>query len=102
MSDIFVSYAHQDRDRIAPLVQRLESERWSVWWDRELIPGDRFEQAIDEAISRAKVVVVAWSRAALESDWVHNEALDGLSKPTVEELQAKIVELQSQLGEGDE
>jgi dienelactone hydrolase len=80
MSDIFVSYAHEDRDRIAPLVQRLETERWSVWWDRELIPGDRFEQAIDEAISRAKVVVVAWSRAALDSNWVHNEALDGLER----------------------
>ena len=39
MADIFVSYASEDRDRILLLVEALESQGWSVWWDRELITG---------------------------------------------------------------
>jgi eukaryotic-like serine/threonine-protein kinase len=80
VGDIFVSYAHEDRARIAPLVARLEDEGWSVWWDREMVAGDRFEQAIDAAICEANCVIVAWSRAGLASDWVRNEALEGLER----------------------
>jgi len=80
MADIFVSYAHADRQRVAPLVARLEQEGWSVWWDRELVAGDRFAQSIDDAIRGARCVVVAWSHAALASSWVQNEALEGLER----------------------
>ena len=34
MSDIFISYASEDRDRVKSLARALEQEGWSVWWDR--------------------------------------------------------------------
>ncbi len=36
MSDIFLSYASEDRERVRPLVEWLEEHGWSVSWDRKL------------------------------------------------------------------
>lgn len=80
MSDIFISYARDDRSRVEPLVRTLEAQGYSVWWDRELVPGASFEKTIDEAITAARCVVVVWSRASVESEWVQAEAGDGLDR----------------------
>ena len=78
MADIFVSYASEDRDRVRPLVALLENEGWSVWWDRELVVGPSFEAKIQEALDKAKCVVVAWSENSIKSNWCHDEANGGL------------------------
>ena len=39
-------------------------------------PGFRAQAALDEA----RCVVVLWSRESVESDWVHNEARNGLMR----------------------
>ena len=77
MSDIFVSYSREDRERVKPLVDALVSHGYDVWWDRELAPGDRFETVIDKEILRTKCVLVVWSRHSIDSTWVRNEALEG-------------------------
>jgi hypothetical protein len=33
MSDIFISYAREDRPRVERLAAALEQCGWSVWWD---------------------------------------------------------------------
>ena len=53
MADIFLSYASEDRDRVRPLVESLEEHGWSVWWDREIHAGPRFDQVIEEEIDKA-------------------------------------------------
>jgi len=80
MTDVFVSYARSDRDRVVALVKLLEAQGWSVWWDRDLIPGSAYEAVIDDAISRARCVVVVWSRTSVDSEWVQAEAGDGLDR----------------------
>gem|GEM_PF-1574578 len=80
MSDIFISYAREDRDRVKPLVRLLEDQGYSVWWDHELVPGASYEKVIDEAISAARCVVVVWSRESADSEWVQAEAGDGLER----------------------
>ena len=80
MSDVFVSYARDDRDRVEPLVRLLEARGWQVWWDREILPGSRFEQIIDEAIVNARCVIVVWTANSVKSDWVNAEAGDGLER----------------------
>ena len=77
MADIFVSYASEDRDRIKPLIELLEGEGWSVWWDRELVAGPSFEEKIEEALEAARCVVVAWSESSIKSRWCRAEANDG-------------------------
>ena len=77
MADIFVSYASEDLERVRPLVAALEDRGWSVWWDRQLVAGPRFDEKIEEAIDIARCVVVAWSRYSVLSDWVRDEASEG-------------------------
>ncbi|NJN51693.1 MAG: TIR domain-containing protein [Gammaproteobacteria bacterium] len=77
MADVFVSYASEDRDRIAPLVRALEQQGWTVWWDRNIRPGAQFQRAISDAIDDARCVVVCWTSLSIESEWVLNEANDG-------------------------
>jgi len=77
MSDIFLSYASEDRARVLPLVQALEHHGWSVWWDRTIPPGKTFDQVIEEALEGSRCVVVAWSHASATSHWVRTEAEDG-------------------------
>ena len=77
MADIFISYASEDRDRIKPLIENLLDEGWSVWWDRELQVGPRFARAIQDEIDQAGCVIVLWSEASVQSDWVHDEANEG-------------------------
>lgn len=80
MSDIFVSYASEDRDRIEPLVRLLEGQGWSVWWDRQIVPGDEYEHVIEQAIIAARCVVVVWTEHSIASDWVQAEAGDGMDR----------------------
>jgi hypothetical protein len=80
MADIFVSYATEDRDRIQPLVEILQAQGWSVWWDRDLNAGPSFDDKIEEALDAARCVVVAWSRASINSNWCRVEANEGLER----------------------
>ena len=34
MSDIFISYAKEDKEKAGLLAEVLEEQGWSVWWDR--------------------------------------------------------------------
>ena len=77
MSDIFLSYASEDLQRVEVLVRALERHGWSVWWDRSILPGRTFDQAIEEALDAARCVIVVWSQHSVHSDWVKTEAAEG-------------------------
>ena len=74
MSDLFVSYASADRERVATLVQRLEQLGFSVWWDRDIADGQNFHRVIEQALDQAKCAIVVWSQHSVNSEWVINEA----------------------------
>ena len=80
MTDIFLSYASGDRERVAPLVETFEAQGWSVWWDRHIVPGTSFDDMIEQALSQSACVVVVWTEESASSDWVRREALFGLDK----------------------
>jgi len=77
MADIFISYASEDRARVAPFARALGNLGWDVWWDRAIPPGKTFDEVIEEAINAAKCVVVLWSGASVKSSWVKEEASIG-------------------------
>lgn len=74
MADVFISYASEDRDRAAKLASALGERGWSVWWDRKIVAGQAFDQAIERELDNAKSVVVLWSIHSVASEWVKNEA----------------------------
>ena len=80
MADVFISYAREDMIRVKPLVEALEGEGFSVWWDSELSPGDKFDDLIDDEIQAAACVVVLWTEGSVNSRWVKNEALEGMDR----------------------
>ena len=71
---IFVSYSRADRARIVPLTQALEQAGHTVWWDQKIDGGSPFAKTIEQELENADVVLVAWSAAAVASDWVRDEA----------------------------
>ncbi len=80
MADIFLSYSSADRDRVAPLVEALEADGFSVWWDRNIQPGPSFDREIEQAIDAAGCMVVVWSAASIESEWVRSEVEEGVRR----------------------
>ncbi|MBK6704081.1 MAG: toll/interleukin-1 receptor domain-containing protein [Caulobacteraceae bacterium] len=83
MADVFISYCSADRARVGEIAHGLGKEGLSVWWDRSLIAGERYETEIDAALNAAKAVVVVWSPAAVASDWVSSEADGARTKGTL-------------------
>lgn len=74
MADIFISYAHPDRDKVARLAAYLESEGWTVWWDTDLKGGAPYRDEIMQQLAAARAVIVLWSRNSINSDFVRAEA----------------------------
>jgi hypothetical protein len=77
MSDIFISFAHEDEVRVQHLVRALEELGWSVFWDRHIPAGKTWRSYIGQALNEARCVMVAWSRHSIHSQWVMEEADEG-------------------------
>jgi hypothetical protein len=77
MSDIFISYAREDRPRAEAIARALEEHGWSVWWDRDIRAGKNIASVIEEEIGKARCVVVLWSATSVRRDWVNDEAREG-------------------------
>jgi TIR domain/Protein of unknown function (DUF1566) len=77
VSDIFISYASEDRERVEPLAHALEAEGWLIFWDQTIPPGESWVKYIGKALDDARCVVVIWSEASVESSWVYEEAERG-------------------------
>ncbi len=86
LADVFISYKREDRDRIGSLARALESRGYTVWWDLELVAGQKWAKKIKAELDSAKCVVVAWTRASINDDrtyvseWVENEADEALRR----------------------
>ena len=80
MIDIFLSYDHNDRERIQPLIGILEAQGWTVWWDADIGIGVLFDMEIEAAIEAAGCIMVLWSEQSIESQWVRSEAHEGMDR----------------------
>jgi hypothetical protein len=76
MAQIFISYSSRHRELTRELARVIEAEYGpgSVWWDHALESWGPYEPQIRNALNEARVVVVIWTRAAVQSDWVRAEA----------------------------
>ncbi|MEQ1718152.1 MAG: toll/interleukin-1 receptor domain-containing protein [Hyphomicrobium sp.] len=73
-TDIFVSYATEDRETAERLVWFLEDQSWKVFWDQNLRGGEQWPISLEQQLEKAKCVLVLWSNTSVQSDWVREEA----------------------------
>jgi TolB-like protein/tetratricopeptide (TPR) repeat protein len=71
---LFISYARVDRPAVSAFARALQAEGYDVWWDELIDGGASFAKVIETALDDADIVLVVWSAASVESDWVRDEA----------------------------
>jgi hypothetical protein len=74
MSDVFVSYKRENLAAVGRLVEALRAEGIGVWWDQDIPANAAWEATIEQQLAVARIVIVAWSPAAVASDNVKAEA----------------------------
>jgi TIR domain/Effector-associated domain 2 len=72
---VFFSYSHKDedlRDELSTHLAIMKRQHViSEWHDRQLRPGDEWQESIDERINKAQVILLLISANFLASDYCH-------------------------------
>lgn len=74
MADVFISYSKTARSETEGLATYLARGGYSVWWDAALLSGDSYRSVILKELDAAKAVIVIWTPASVQSEWVISEA----------------------------
>src|ERR1700694_5684589 len=84
--DVFISYASEDRGRVAqPLAKELESRGLQVWYDEiKLQLGDSLRRKIDAGLSGCRFAVVVLSPRYFAKEWTQYELDSLVSRQTGE------------------
>ena len=87
MTDVYVAYARQDRERLRVVGELLRQEGWDSWMD-PAEPKPDLSPIADLKLGWSKAVLVLWSDSARRSEYVRSEAATGLYKNKL--IQARI------------
>jgi hypothetical protein len=88
-SNIFLSYSSKDRQPVERLAEKLKAQGFEVWTDREILPGEDWQSAIETALDQASVFLFILSENSLGAPWQELElgmalrSAVGQSKKTV-------------------
>lgn len=80
MTDVFVSYAAADRPLAAALVEGLARQKWSIFWDRGIPAGKKWQNVLDQRLTNSRCVLVLLTPNSLKSSWVTYEASVALQR----------------------
>ena len=93
MADIFISYKREEQPIAKKLADALQKKGWTVWWDPEVLTGERFHDIIDKELKESKCVVVLWSKLSVESENVKDEATYALKRKKLVPITIEDVDL---------
>jgi hypothetical protein len=96
MADIFISYAREDRQVAERVASALETYGWSVFWDRRIPAGRRFDEFIEEQLDTGRCIVTLWSSHGVASHWVREDSATGRDRGIL--VPVKIEEVAPPLG----
>src|SRR5262249_54443512 len=74
MTDVFISYKREEREKARLLAEALGQEGFSVWWDAEILPGEQYRAVTLEILQSCRAALVIWSQRSVSSGWVLDEA----------------------------
>lgn len=70
----FISYSHVDRSFACRLYEQLQARGIRCWLDKkDMKPGERITDSVNEAIRRHDISILCCSEASLRSRWVKDE-----------------------------
>jgi hypothetical protein len=76
-SQIFLTYAHSDKDIVRQLYHRLIRDGINAWLDeKELMPGQNWKHEIRQAILRSEIVIVCLSKQFNKQGGFRHEELE--------------------------
>jgi TolB-like protein/Tfp pilus assembly protein PilF len=74
LADVFISYARSDKATATRVAKGLQGAGYDVWWDADLPAHRAYSEIIERNLEESRAVVVLWSKAAAQSQWVRAEA----------------------------
>ena len=78
---VFMSYAHQDIEKVRPYAHAYKVEKRDYFFDRDsLVIGDVYEEKILDYINTSDLFLLFWSEHAAVSDYVKKEFLAALKR----------------------
>lgn len=73
-ANIFLSYARENSDFVLTLANNLRAEGVNLWLDQlDLVPGERWDQSIQEALTNCKTLLFILSPESVSSQNVMDE-----------------------------
>lgn len=70
---IFISYAHKDSDTVLPIISRLQSDGYRVWYDEGITPGSNWDVYISEHLVKSSNMIGFISKSYLKSQNCRDE-----------------------------
>ncbi|MHC4867491.1 MAG: TIR domain-containing protein [Planctomycetota bacterium] len=73
--DVFLGHSAKDKAVVRELARRLKKDGVRVWFDEwEIRPGDMIGKRIEQGLEASRVLVLAMSKHAFESEWATLES----------------------------
>ncbi|MCX6376588.1 MAG: TIR domain-containing protein [Armatimonadetes bacterium] len=73
--DVFLSHSSKDKPVVRELAERLKADGLRVWFDEwEIKPGDMILKSIELGLEASRVLILAMSTHAFESEWAALES----------------------------
>jgi hypothetical protein len=79
MTDVYIAYAREDRERLRLITEMLRFEGWDLWMDPFDL-SDEPSPAAELKLASARVILTFWSERSRTSEIVRSEAATGLYK----------------------
>jgi membrane protein YdbS with pleckstrin-like domain len=71
---VFISYSHRnDGTYVANLAKHLTRAGFTVWYDKEIVSGNRWTSVIQHMVDTCAALIVVMTPEADRSEWVDNE-----------------------------
>lgn len=88
---IFVSYAHDDRDTVFPIIELLQNNGYHVWYDEGLHSGNDWRDELADMIQQCAAFIYMWSKKSAKSGYCKDEiyAADTVLKERMESSEAQ-------------
>jgi hypothetical protein len=67
--ELFITYAHEDIEKVRKVAELLTTGGHTVWFDNQLLPGQDWKEQLNNAIARCDAYVYALTKGAVTSEW---------------------------------